>query len=159
MICFPTRNFCASKLLSGTYVLSSLACETVQMKALPSTLSLIAGIVYQMNANHSRPDDGSAGRTIQKTVYPLTDDPLNAHILVRNRNMDCIEHLYPSGYPYAPGGVMYLRDVQLPPDSRRIRFVTPESLPLCVYRAVFGCPAEDIKRVLFHHAGSGRHAY
>ena len=80
----------------------------VHMKALPSTLSLIAGIVYQMNTNHSRPDDGSAGHTIQKTVYPLMDDPLHPHILVCNKNVDWIAHLYPSGYPYAPGNVMYL---------------------------------------------------
>jgi len=141
-------NFRASKLFPGTLLLSSLACESLRVKSLLSTLALIAGIVYQMNANHSRPDNGSAGQTIQKTVYPLTNDPTHSFILVKNTNPDTMARSYPDGYSYAPGGVLYLRDIRLPQNTARVRFIQPDTLPLTVYQAVFGCRSGDVEQFL-----------
>jgi len=80
-------------------LLSAINSEPIRIKIMPSTLALVAGLVYQINGLHSRPQDDSTGRTIQKTVYPLTRDMQHPNILVPNRELSKVLDQYPDGFP------------------------------------------------------------
>jgi hypothetical protein len=150
-----SRNFRACKLHSATHLLSIFNDQPLVTRVRPSSLTLIAGLVYQINGLHSRPDDSQYGRAIRAAIFPLTDDERSSNLLVPRRNDGrVLLDDYPNGIPFAPGGVIYLRDIIQEPT---LRFRTAHSIEPDAFRSMFRCELEDVGRVIFN-AGAARNA-
>ena len=138
------RDYRCCKLYSATMILSAINMQATPVKIYPSTLALVAGLVYLINALHSCPDDDSAGRTIQKTIFPLTQSMNHPNILVRNRDLNRVVHTYPNGFPYALAGSLFMADFFLRPEFEYYKFRDPRTLPIEAYQQIFGCPLAQI---------------
>jgi len=148
------RNFRACKLHAATHLLSAINIQPLAVKVRPTSLMLVAGLVYQINSLHSRPDDSTYGRAIQASIFPLTGSVRASHLLVsRTRDIADIMEQYPNGLPFAPGGVMYLRDILI---ESRIRFDRNDLLERNAFRYLFRCDIEDVKRVIFQYIAARR---
>ncbi|KAF9522442.1 hypothetical protein CPB83DRAFT_899623 [Crepidotus variabilis] len=154
MVCYKRElwwDFRSSKLWAATLLLSCVNSDTLQVRMLEQSLMLVAGLVYQVNCLLSRPDDGSQARRIQKAIYPLTSDRESPYLLVKNLTIEREAEDYPSGIPYAPGGMLYLRDIVLKPSSVIYQFHLPSylRLPDAAFKYAFGCLRPDVTRFLF----------
>jgi hypothetical protein len=143
------RDYRSCKLYAATILLSAINTEPIRIKAMPSTLALVAGLVYQINGLHSRPQDDSAGRTIQRTVYPLTQNMEHPNILVPNTDLSTVLDKYPDGFPYALAGSHFITDIWIKPQSERFKFRDGRSIPADMFQHVFGCTIEEVARKLF----------
>jgi len=143
------RDYRSCKLYAAMILLSAINTEPIRIKSMPSTLALVAGLVYQINSLHSRPQDDSIGRTIQQTVYPLTHDMQHPNILVPNRDLSKLLDQYPNGFPYALAGSHFLTDIWIKPQSERFKFCESRSIPADKFQQVFGCGIEEIRRKYF----------
>lgn len=130
-------------------LLSSINTDPLQVRVLPSTLALVAGLVYLVNSLHSRPDDDFAGRATQRTIFPLTHNMQHPNLLVPNKDLGRVLAQYPDGFPYALAGSHFLTDIWLKPQSERIRFCQSRSIPEQNFHHVFGCALDEIKRKFF----------
>ncbi|KAF8965663.1 hypothetical protein BDZ97DRAFT_771108 [Flammula alnicola] len=143
-------NFRACKLWSATLVLGEIQSTPIEKKCVMSCLLVIIALVYQINSLHSRPDDSFTGRDLQKAIYPLTNDMTHPDLVIPNIDLGILGPQYPDGFPYAPGGSLYVRRFFLPPQES-IRFDHAHSLPENVFQRAFGCSIADSKRYLFQH--------
>jgi hypothetical protein len=130
-------------------ILSAINMQPTAVKMYLSTLDLVAGLVYLINALHPCPDDDSAGRAIQKTIFPLTPSMNHPNILVRNRDLNRVAHTYPNGFPYALAGLLFMADFFLKPEFEYYKFRDPRTLPIEAYQQIFGCPLAEIGRRFF----------
>jgi len=137
-------------------LLSAINTEPVEVKSLASTLALVAGLVYQINSLHSRPDDDFAGRAIQRTIFPLTHDMEHPNLLVPNKDLNRILDQYPDGFPYALAGSHFISDIWLKPQSERIKFREARTIPAVNFEHIFGCAIGEIKRKYFQSGLAGR---
>jgi hypothetical protein len=143
------RDFRSTKLYAATILLTAINMEPIRIKCLHSTLALVAGLVYLINSLHSRPDDDTAGRAIQQTIFPLTHNIRHPNLLVLNKDLTRIAAQYPDGFPYALAGSHFITDIWLKPQRERIKFRQSRRIPENVFKRVWGCDFEDIGRIVF----------
>ena len=146
---YVDRDYRSSKLYAATMLLSAINTEPIRIRCLRSTLALVAGLVYLINSLHSRPEDDRAGRAIQQTIFPLTQNIEHPNILVHNRDLTRVAARYPDGYPYAMAGSLFIADMWLKPQTERIKFRQSRVVPETVFKRVFGCEFDEIGRKFF----------
>ncbi|KAJ3963519.1 hypothetical protein EV361DRAFT_874802, partial [Lentinula raphanica] len=117
------------------------------LRVKPDALLLTAACVWLLNSLHSRPDDGSAGRSLMRAVLPLTDadnpDPNTVLFLSRESDDEDVEL---TELPYIAHGTIFLRRLMLDVEVPRMR-VHPTGIYLSksAFRYFFEATEEDVR--------------
>lgn len=133
--CLLSRSWRLARLQAISSILSHQIPAAADRRVRASALTLTAGLVWLLNCLHSRPDDRQAARRIIDAVFPhsVNQGGANLPIYLGEDGAD-----YEVSKAYAPFGVLFLRDIQLPPGSPcpRMRVGTVIDDRTCI--AVFG---------------------
>jgi hypothetical protein len=111
------RNYRGWLLLAATEVLTAQIEGLGRFRSQPNALLLTAGLVWWINGLHSRPMEGRSCRELVQAILPHTDNP-PSHILGdqdADSNSESDADNEGSG-PWTPCGVIFFRDIVLPPD-------------------------------------------
>jgi hypothetical protein len=116
-----------------------------------NALLLTAAMVWFINGLHSRPDDGSAARDLMRAILPRTDGESNLGIRPEPRHYesgsddDDDDDSDDEGVPHAPCGLIFLREVILPPTSTVPRMRIGRSVKDTTFKFFLGGKLQDIQ--------------
>jgi hypothetical protein len=105
--------------LAATEVLTAQIEGDGRFRSKPNALLLTTGLIWWINGLHSRPMEGRSCRELVRAILPHTDHPPNHFLGDRDTdsNSDSDADLNAEGSgPWTPSGVIFFRNIMLPPD-------------------------------------------
>ncbi|KAK1219139.1 hypothetical protein PQX77_018150 [Marasmius sp. AFHP31] len=123
-------SFRAYRLLAMSQILRRQVLSPTEFRVGPDALLLTAAMVWLINSIHSRPDDGSAARSLMRAILPLTegrnvDDSTLMFVQNERREDDDNGGLL----PHNPYGLVFLRPLMLDAQTPRFRSNGPKMNP------------------------------
>lgn len=111
------------------------------------SLTAYAAITWFINGLHNRPPDDTAGRAVVKVALPLTQDWNSRDLFLQGVDRDDFDnaHDFLGGYPYNPCGLIFLREMVIPPESNSIRLLMGRELSIHGFYANFGTTEQIIR--------------
>jgi hypothetical protein len=141
--CVPisSRDLRIYRLVGATLTLALQRTGPSKLKVSSNAIMLTTGIIWFINGLHSRPDDGRASRDLMRGILPHTENDSNLAVRFQD---DEQEEDGEGTVPHAPCGIIFLRDIRLPPDSRVPRMRLGREINDYTHKFFFGMTMRQI---------------
>lgn len=110
-------------------------------------LTTYAALTWLINGLHNRPGDDTAGRAVVSVALPQTQDWNAGDPLLQGVEREYFETApdFSGGYPYNPCGLIFLREMVIPPESNTIRLSMGRQLDEHGFYANFGMAEQALR--------------